>query len=164
MDIISHGLWGGVTVGRSSRKSYWIAFLFGMAPDLFAFAPTFIGRVFTNGFASLSRVGQKPELSEIPEYVFQLYNISHSFVVFGAVFLVVWLLRGKPMWEMCAWALHIAIDLPTHSLSFFPTPFLWPISNVRVDGHPWSDPIIFVPNVVLLLVVYSVYFLRKRRN
>jgi hypothetical protein len=162
MDIISHGLWGGITVGRKSRKSFVVAFLFGVAPDLFAFAPRFIGNIAAHGFEGFRSVGRRPELSEIPDYVVQLYNISHSFVVFAVVFAAVWLIRGKPLWEMCAWGLHIAVDIFTHTTEFFPTPFLWPISNVNVNGHPWSDPIILIPNWVLLVVVYAVVWWKRR--
>ena len=42
MDIISHGLWGSITFGRKNKKSFWTAFLFGLAPDFLAFAPLFI--------------------------------------------------------------------------------------------------------------------------
>ena len=119
MDVISHGLWGGITVGRSSRKSFWIAFLFGVAPDVFAFGPRFVVNLVTQGSEFFRNLGRRPELSEIPDHVFQLYNISHSLVVFAVVFGAVWLLRGKPMWEMCAWPLHILVDIFTHSLAFF---------------------------------------------
>jgi membrane-bound metal-dependent hydrolase YbcI (DUF457 family) len=163
MDVISHGLWGGITVGRSSRKSFWIAFLFGVAPDVFAFGPRFVVNLVTQGSEFFRHLGRRPELSEIPDYVFQLYNISHSLVVFAVVFAALWLLRGKPMWEMCAWALHILVDIFTHSLAFFPTPFLWPISDVRFNGHPWSDPMIWFPNVALLICVYAVYFWKRRK-
>jgi hypothetical protein len=37
MDILSHGLYGGVAFGRESRKKYLIAFLFGVGPDLLSF-------------------------------------------------------------------------------------------------------------------------------
>ena len=37
MDIVSHGLWGAIAFGRKSRSSFWLAFLIGLAPDLFSF-------------------------------------------------------------------------------------------------------------------------------
>ncbi len=43
MDIVSHGLWGGAAFGRKNKKSFWVAFLFGVLPDLLAFGPFFIG-------------------------------------------------------------------------------------------------------------------------
>ncbi len=58
MDIISHGLWGGITVGRKSGRSFWTAFCFGVAPDLFAFGPMFANRMFIHGLDFL-RTGFK---------------------------------------------------------------------------------------------------------
>ena len=37
MDIVSHGLWGSIAFGRKSRSSFWMAFVIGMAPDIFSF-------------------------------------------------------------------------------------------------------------------------------
>ncbi len=37
MDIVSHGLWGALAFGRSSRPSFWLAFVIGFAPDLLSF-------------------------------------------------------------------------------------------------------------------------------
>ena len=37
MDIISHGLWGGIAFGRKRRSLFWWSFGFGVMPDLFSF-------------------------------------------------------------------------------------------------------------------------------
>ncbi len=37
MDILSHGLWGAIAFGRKSRANFWLAFVIGLAPDLFSF-------------------------------------------------------------------------------------------------------------------------------
>jgi len=161
MDIISHGLWGGITVGRRSGRSFWTAFCFGVAPDLLAFGPMFANRMFIHGLDFLNNLGKPPDASSIPAYVHSVYNVTHRLVVFAVAFAVVWLIRRKPLLEMGAWALHICMDIFTHSTAFFPTPFLWPVSDVHFDGMPWSMPIIFIPNVVLLAVLYT-WFLYKR--
>src|SRR3989344_3099206 len=95
-------------------------------------------------------------------YVYGLYNLTHSLVVFTLAFGFVVLVRKKPPYELSAWGLHIVVDIPTHSYIFFPTPFLWPLSDLRIDGIPWSHPIIFIPNVTLLLVSYYWFFIRPR--
>ncbi len=162
MDTLSHALYGGVAFGRRSRWSYWLAFFFGMAPDLFSFGLFFL----TNLFGITERpdwsAGPPPE-SLIPGYVHGMYDITHSLVVFAVVFAVVWIIRHRPLWEMLGWPLHILVDIPTHSSEFFPTPFLWPISDFHVDGYPWSRPEIFIPNVLLLIALY-VWFWWKRRK
>jgi hypothetical protein len=64
---------------------------------------------------------------------------------------------------MLAWLLHILVDIPTHSTRFFPTPFLWPISSYEFSGIGWANPMIFIPNVVLLTSLYVWYFLIRPR-
>jgi len=163
MDIVSHGLWGGIALGRASRRSFWTAFLIGTAPDLFSFGLVFANGLLAHGLDFLNGLGHPPDPSLIPTYVHTLYNATHSLVVFVAVFVLVWIVRRKPFMELGAWGLHIAVDIFTHSEAFFPTPFLWPLSEARVNGVPWSDPLIFFPNVLLLVALYAWYFLWKRK-
>lgn len=162
MDFISHGLWGGIALGRSNRKSFWLAFVFGISPDLFAFGFAFLANVVAHGFEFTNRIGRPPDASQIPAYVHQLYNISHSLVIFAAAFGVVWLVRRKPVWEMGAWGLHVGLDIFTHTTAFFPTPFLWPLADVQFNGVAWSDPRIFFPNVGVLVVLYAVFLWKHK--
>lgn len=163
MDIVSHGLWGGLGFGRRSRSSFWWAFFFGIAPDLLSFgiftAMTFLGFSEHLDWSS----GNHPDPSQIPSYVHGLYDITHSLIVFSVVFGLIWLLRKKPLYELSAWGLHILLDIPTHSNGFFPTPFLWPLSDFTVSGIPWSHPVIFIPNVTLLAVLYFWFFVIRKR-
>jgi len=163
MDILSHGLWGGITFGRKNRRNYWWAFFFGISPDLFSFgifmAMRVLGLVSGPDWSS-----GPPPMEKIPAYVRLLYNPTHSLIVFAAIFFLVWLLLKKPFLPMLAWGLHILFDIPTHSAEFFPTPFLWPLSGLQVDGVPWSHPVIFIPNIVFLAGLYSWYFLVRRRK
>jgi len=163
MDVFSHGLWGGITVGRSSRKSYWTAVGFGMAPDVIAFGPFMVTRLLNQGTEFFSHLGRRPELATIPQYVHSVYSVTHSMVVFATAFAIVWAIRRKPMVEMLAWGLHICMDIPTHGDRFFPTPFLWPVSDFHVNGTPWSSPYIFFPNWGLLVILYAWFFYRKAR-
>jgi hypothetical protein len=162
MDTLSHGLWGSLAFGRKNRQNFWLAFFFGVAPDIFSFG-IFIVSVFL-GFASgINWSAGPPDQSLIPQYVHSTYNITHSLIVFAAAFSLVWLARRRPLWEMAAWGLHIIMDIPTHSNGFFPTPFLWPISSFHISGIPWSRPIIFIPNVVLLGTLYLWFFVFRGR-
>ncbi len=161
MDTLSHGLYGGVAFGRASKKSFWLSFLFGVGPDLLSFglftAGTWVGLFDHPDWSS----GRHPDPSQIPQFVHILYDVTHSFIVFALIFALVWFFRKKPLYEMLGWPLHILVDIPTHSDQFFPTPFLWPLSDYRVNGHPWSSPEIFIPNVILILSLYLWFYVIK---
>ena len=57
-------------------------------------------------------------------------------------------------WPMLAWPMHIIVDFFTHSIEFFPTPILWPISDYRFDGIPWSNPYIWFSNIAGIILLY----------
>lgn len=164
MDTLSHGLWGGIAFGRTNKKAFWWSFAFGVAPDLLSFG-IFTASTLIGVAASPDWSHGPPSMNAIPTYVSQLYNVTHSFVPFAIIFALVWAFRKKPFLPLLAWPLHILVDIPTHSTEFFPTPFLWPFfNNLRVDGIPWSHPWIFVPNVVLLVGLYTWWLWRKKRK
>ena len=156
MDILSHGLWGAIAFGRRNRPSFWLAFVAGLAPDLLSFGILYgavaLGMAERPDFSH----GTPPE-STIPHYVHQLYNVTHSFVVFLLVFLLVWSLLGRPLWELAAWGLHVLVDVPTHSSAFFPTPVLWPIVDWKFNGWQWMTPAILITNYVFLGVFYYMW-------
>lgn len=162
MDILSHGLYGGVAFGRENRRNYLIAFFFGIGPDLFSFGVFFIQRILSLGSLAAGR----PEMSTIPQYVHTLYDFTHSFVPYTIFFAILWLLgKRKFAYLTLGWPFHVLVDMPVHSLEFFPTPYLWPISDHRIDGIPWSDPKIFIPNVLFIIILYSIwYFQNKKRK
>jgi hypothetical protein len=164
MDVFSHGLWGGIGFGRKNRKSFWLAFVCGMLPDLFSFGiytmTSILGLTGSTSFKN-----GPPDPSMIPQFVHSLYDVTHSMVTFGVIFFLLWWIFKRPIWEFCAWGLHVLMDIGTHSLSFFPTPYLWPFPHPFVNGIPWSQPIIMIPNVILLLVLYIWFFvIRPRYN
>ena len=161
MDIASHGLWGGVAFGRKSRRNFWLAFFFGIAPDFFSFGLFFIQRWFTNGF-SLGFQG-RPSHDILPSYVSTFYDFTHSLVIFSIIFFVVWIYFERPIYVMLAWPLHIITDTFVHSKEYFPTPFLFPLSDYRFDGISWGHPYIFFPNLALLLLAY-IWFLYKKKT
>ncbi len=107
--------------------------------------------------------GTPPE-STIPQYVHYLYNVTHSFIVFLAVFFLIWLLLKRPLWELAAWGLHVLVDVPTHSYKFFPTPILWPLFDWKFNGWQWTTPTILIPNFVLLSLLYAWYLSQPYRT
>lgn len=159
-----------------------LAFFFGVFPDLAAFTPIFvlvvygllIGQVFPFRPAqteSIEALGVG--LPAILAVTKAIYACTHSLVIFAACFFVGWLGRtirahrrrltlSLMPFEMGAWLFHILIDIPTHSVRFYPTPFLWPIMDYHIDGIPWSNPFIFSLNVIALMAVY--WWTRRRER
>lgn len=164
MDIFSHGLYGGIATGRKSKQNYWLAFLFGVGPDLISFGPFFLINFFK--LESWFKENFVPPASlPVPEIIHTLYDFTHSFVIYFIFFALLWWLGKKSFAKLTlAWPLHILVDIPTHSAQFFPTPFLWPISNFYIDGIPWSNPIIFIPNVVIIITLYSYWYLKNNKK
>ena len=171
MDILAHALWThavhrGVAIKNNfnpTKKAIWIAIFFGLAPDLFSFGPYFIREISYRGLQFFS--GGPPDPSTIPSYIYNSYSYTHSLVLFLVVFAVVWALKGKPFWLMYGWGLHILIDIFSHSTSFFPTPFLFPLSNFRINGWSWGDSTFMAINYSLLFLTYiGLYIYSKKKN
>ena len=162
MDFISHALWGGIVAGRKSKKHFRQAFLFGMAPDVLSFG-VFFAMVFLGMAERPDFRIEPPQDDIIPQIIFTLYNYTHSLIVFGFLFFLLCAIFKKPIWTFLAWGVHIILDIFTHSEAFFPTPFLWPISDYHVSGIPWSRPWIFIPNIFLLLFIYAWFFFWRKK-
>lgn len=175
MDVFSHGLWTGAvakTVNLKKEKTLrvWLAVIFGVFPDVFAFAAAFVflGYIKLTGGKSPfmirpgkveAPISQEPFILRLTHY---FYNFSHSLFVFFIIFaLVAWYYK-KPVWEMGGWLLHILMDIPTHSFAFFPTPFLWPISNFKVNGTHWGTLRFEAINYSLIILAYILIWLKGK--
>ena len=174
MDIISHALWSGalfesINIKLKKRKfSFWKAAFFGMFPDIISFVIPFIIFLIIIipqtglNFLSINNAIESPPYSSIIEI---LYNISHSLIIFSIVFLLIWLIFRKPIWILFGWLLHILIDIPTHLLSHFATPLLWPLSNFKINGIIyWREPLFMIVDIILLIIVYWIIFSIERRK
>jgi membrane-bound metal-dependent hydrolase YbcI (DUF457 family) len=163
MDIVSHALWGGIALGRRGRRAFALAAGISLLPDV-------LTEGLFGGFFLLHLGGMPgwehghPDISVYPLWAQHLYNVTHSLVVFAFAFLLVWALVRRPVWVVAAWGLHVLIDIPTHSLKLFPTPFLWPLSSFKINGANWGQPAILGTDELLLLVAYSVWFFLRRRS
>lgn len=171
MDIISHGLWGGAGFLRRSKKSFWTAFSFGFLPDLLAFgwfSFTVLSRIedeYDLGNVDFTKF-EPPTHNFVPQYVFEIYNYTHSLFIFAAIFILAWIIFKKPILEMSAWGLHILMDIPTHTNAFFPTPFLFPFSSYSYSGISWASIPFMIVNWSALLLLYGFlfYYRRKKRK
>jgi len=173
-----------------SKRDTWLSIFFGVAPDLFSFGIYFIINLFTSGTLwpyaqarlhsewgkEVAIVSKKvsarwmdgalsaPDPSLIPNYVHTLYDITHSLVIFAAIFLFIWLVRRRAYWLFAGWGFHILIDIFSHSDKFFPTPILFPFSNFHFDGISWAEPVFMLINYSLLIVVYLWLYVFRRRK
>ena len=149
MDTFSHTLWGKGLFGY--RKYGKWALLFGALPDLLSFGLYFIVRFITQG---VNMEFGKPALESIPNWVFIMYDISHSWVI-AFLFIIIFLQINKEIgFPMLAWPFHILLDFPFHSKEYFPTPILWPISDYRFDGIPWSNPYVWFGNIACIIILF----------
>lgn len=137
------------------------AFVFSVLPDIFA-----EGIMFSLIFLGLDNMPSldlgHPDIVDFPLYAQNFYNATHSLIVFSVVFGIIWLIRKKPFLSLAAWGIHILIDIPTHSLKLFPTPFFWPISYYKFNGVGWDSPLVLIPNIALLTSFYGIWFWRER--
>lgn len=179
MDVFSHGLWAGAVYKflnlkrKTTQKfNFWAAAGWGMFPDLLSFTIPFIwmllGLIF--GFFSFSQLPRTQEMEPIAQnvpLVFKmigpLYTASHSMLVFLAVFLFVMLIFRRPIWVMGGWFIHIFMDIFTHSYDFYPTPFLWPISNWKFNGVHWGQAWFMALDITLLVIAYGWLRVRERK-
>lgn len=158
MDIVAHGLWaaaasitakrtGGVKL-RVGWTVWWAVF-----PDMAAFGPTIALGIWLKLTGRLDAYG-----GHVPHvnFGFPTYTAVHSLIIFLAVFGIASLLARRIILEMLGWLLHILIDIPTHSFSYYATRFLWPVSGTRIDGLAWWTPWFWISTYAALAVVYTV--------
>jgi hypothetical protein len=180
MDIFAHGLWTYAAAKALNKKieskskkplRVWRAAFWGIFPDLFAFAIPFTWIAWSLAFGGL-HISDIPRPQEVEPptgntyrivlLANSLYSLSHSAIIFIAVFLLIWLMLRRPVLELGGWFLHILIDVPTHSYQFYPTPVLWPLSDWKFHGISWATPWFMILNYSALAVIYFILW-RKRK-
>ena len=171
MDIFAHAFWTHA-IHRSTaiqkkfnltKKEIWLVIFFGIAPDLFSFGIFFVERIYRWLFRSSEFfLSGAPDPSSIPHYVYNAYNYTHSLVIFLLFFCIIWLLRKKAPWLIFGWGLHILIDIFSHSTDFFATPFLFPLSDVKINGVSWGHPVFMVINYSSIILIYLIFYLFKK--
>ncbi|MBT4824186.1 hypothetical protein HN695_03275 [Candidatus Woesearchaeota archaeon] len=162
MDYFSHAIWSYIFFFRTKKPIY--ALLCGLIPDTFSWLIYFIFSVVTG---NMSR-GGPPHLGSIPDWVFTLYDISHSIFVAALVILLIFGIckyysKKFPIYIL-AWPIHILIDIPTHTREFLPTPFLWPVSDWVFPGISWGTSWFMTTNLILVIVCLSYVIWWRRKN
>lgn len=184
MDIFSHGLWtAAVYKGtndfalkpkQKKPLKIWRAAFWGVFPDFFSFTIPFIwisaglalGKISVSDLPSFETLEPlvSTKLNGVLELSKSLYNLSHSFIVFAAIFGILYLIFRRPFWELGGWFMHILIDIPSHSYQFYPTPFLWPVSGFKFDGIAWGNGWFMVVDFSLLLLIWGFFLFKKLKN
>lgn len=174
MDTLAHGLWATAAATAANPRLAkplrlrWVA-LWGVLPDLVAFGPRFAVMIWLR-YASDTPVAEphiRPGLDDGQPLLLRswdLYQYSHSFVIFAAVFALVWIIRRRPCWVLLAWPLHILIDIPTHTTRFFATPFMWPLSSYQFNGISWGQKWFMILNYGALAASYLYFLVRRLRR
>ncbi|MBT4446570.1 hypothetical protein HOA92_00690 [archaeon] len=167
MDILAHGVWAIILIKFIKdqfkiKAKLWQAFFFGIFPDIIAFTFLTIWSFFNFGLIHPEKHGAEmigtlgPTLSTISEV---LYSFSHSLVVIGIIILVIFIVLKKIPIVLLAWPLHILLDIPTHTSAFYPTPFLWPVSEITFSGIQWSNPLFMKINYAMM--IFAICFLYR---
>jgi hypothetical protein len=163
MDFASHALWGGISFGRHSRNTFLLAACISVLPDILTEALFYVLYLLNIGGMPSWEHGH-PTITDYPIFAQNLYNVTHSLIVFVLIFGLIWVVARKPMWITASWGLHILIDIPTHALTLFPTPFLWPISSFKVNGIGWDHPAVLAIDAVLLITAYAIWLIPRFRR
>ena len=130
---------------------------FGILPDLFSFGFFAAIRIFEGNF----QMGPPP-LDIIPDWVIFNYNLSHSFITVLVIIGAIAIRKKEMAFAMLGWPLHIMMDFPFHTRNYFPTQFLWPLTDFTIDGIPWSHPLVWFPNLAGIIILYIYRFKQKR--
>lgn len=131
MDPLTHAL--------ITRKVFGVSrapLLASLLPDV-PFYATYPAWVIKRGF--FKGALEANDWPVAPSWMYTLHHAVHSLPVVAALMACVRLSQGFwPQWGL-AWALHILIDIPTHSRRHWAPQFLWPFSPVTVDGVSWPE-------------------------
>ncbi|CAN2044784.1 Metal-dependent hydrolase [Candidatus Magnetomoraceae bacterium gMMP-1] len=148
MDTFSHGLWGYALFGHRGYPK--LALLFGVLPDLLSFGVLILIRLINGTY-----IWGKPDIALIPQWTFVLYDCFHSLFISLTCIALVTLFNKRIAFAMLAWVFHIFLDIPFHSVEYFPTKMIWPLSDFVINGIPWSTPFIWFSNIAGLIIVLS---------
>jgi hypothetical protein len=157
MDFFAHGFWSYIFFYKTKKPL--LAVLFGLLPDITSWMIFMFYMIFTEG-----HIGQ-PIVENIPRWTLMLYGISHSLFVFMVVTGMVYIFLHRVPVYMFAWALHILVDIPTHSRDFLPTPFLWPVSDWAFPGIGWGTSWFMIMNYSLIVFfILTIYMTKKSKT
>ncbi len=158
MDIFAHYFWAVALYWGLRKEPKWWLGISGALPDLLSF-----GILFATALLTGTRYFGSTRAADFPQWIYSAYDVTHSLVIALAIMGIIALVSRKHIYLMYGWILHILCDIPTHRTSFFPTPFLWPISSFHVSGISWAEPWFMVLNWAAIAGTFTWLALRERR-
>lgn len=157
MDTLSHYLWAVALYWYFRKPRHWLSGLSGALPDLLSFGLLF---VMAHLGMTAFEPGGPPPIEHIPDFIFTLYNVTHSLIPIGMTALLLFFLARRWWFLTWGWLLGILMDIPTHTQAYFPTPFLWPLSSYTFDGFSWGQSWFMLLNYSLLFVAFGLLWWR----
>ena len=145
-DTVSHFLHGYFIYGLKGG-------LYATLPDLLSFGRLFIKRIpekikyFKEG--KYNKLFEKPKLIILDDTDKLLYNLFHSLIIWFIIYLFK---RDK---EFICIFLAIIIDVLFHRKSYLPTPFLYPISDYKLDGIHWNSKKGWILSFIVTYIIYK---------
>lgn len=153
MDIFSHFLWTFIIFNKYEYLKF--ALLFGILPDILSWG-------IYMSYALINKIPfGKPNINLVPKWVFTLYGITHSLFVFVFVFVLLFFIFKEIPIYLLAWLVHIMIDIPTHTRTFLPTPFLWPFSKWTFPGISWGNMRFTIVNYLVIVISFIIIYIER---
>jgi hypothetical protein len=175
MDILAHALWAGAGVTLAQRR--WpvsprtaaLTVALAVAPDLPHALPILAWSALGAGTSAAvadyanALPGLEPALPEAVQFLsHHLHCIGHSAVIAGVITALAWAWRRSLWIPLLGWWSHIVIDVVTHSLDYYPSPVLYPITRQGFDGVAWNAPWFMALNYAALAAIYAWLFWTRR--
>jgi len=155
MDLISHALINNLLFKELPLEQRWWVIAAGVLPDLLSTCG-----VWKLEFFKKLLFFKKIPSSFFPPYVFVVYNIMHSAVIWTVIFVSLWLLGYRTVaviWS--GWGVHIGLDFFTHNAkSSLPTKIFWPLSHWHYHGFSWSSAKFLLVEYIILAALYLIFF------
>jgi hypothetical protein len=140
MDPFSHYLVSRRLVGKDRA-----VVLAGLLPDM----PFYLG--YPAGLAAHRKVRHSLRSNIWPDpplWLLMAHRMTHSLPVLLAALFIFRLITG--CWSLrpaAAWALHVTVDIPTHSRDPWGPRYLWPLSDLAIDGNSWVEVLVAIHNL-----------------
>lgn len=168
MDFISHFLWFFILTynkyfakGKKFFKTKWnktAGFVFSFAPDIALFP--YLAYV---GYNLLLGYPLSAARTNVPDWVFPIYQFFHSYLVFLIVAIALFLLAKEYFMPFfIGWGLHITADVFLHKGNFANRPF-YPFSAFTINGFfAWDyNPIFILVNFAVIAVIFFLLWWKK---